>query len=137
MGLSAGDGDGGARGMHGGRIILALAAMLAVGAGLARWGQGGQAEWPPIADPAGVRRAATILCRGAGGWRELQPSEYPAALVALHPASVSVSRERVYVALVPTPGGRTRFHGYFVWPETADRPDGGIEREESNQRSDL
>ena len=109
--------------------------MLTIGAGLSFWGDPGKAEWPPILDPVGLRRAATALCRGAGGWRELQPVEYPAALVALHPASISVSRERVYVALVP--GGRTRFHGYYIWPDTVDRPDGGVTREESEGENPL
>ena len=50
----------------------------------------------------------------------------------MHPASISVSHKRIYVALVPVPSGRTRFHGYYIWPDTTTRPGNGIEREESD-----
>ena len=97
------------------------------------WSGGfGRAEWPPITDRAALRREAAALCREGGGWHELQPAQYPPAMVALHPQSINVSGERVYVALVPVPGGRTRFHGYYIWPDTVDRADGGITREESD-----
>ena len=114
------------------RVVLGLtvAALLGLGA----WWRGSQglAEWPPITDPTALRREAATLCKDAGGWRELQPAEYPPAMTRLlHPASISVSSERVYVALVPVPG-RRRFHGYYIWPDTTERPDGGIAREESD-----
>ena len=111
-----------------------LALMVTGALGLGAWWQGGRSrvEWPPITDQAAIRKEAATLCQGAGGWRELQPAEYPPVMTrVLHPASISVSRERVYVALVPVPGGK-RFHGYSVWPATVERPDGGITREESD-----
>ena len=118
------------------RRVLALLAALAVGivVGLLGWNGVRRAEWPPITDPAALRREAGVLCRDGGGWRELQPAQYPPAMTRLHPASIQVSGERVYVGLVPVPGG-ARFHGYYIWPDTVKRPDGGIEREESEGKS--
>lgn len=125
--------------MRGKRVMawLLAALIVAVVTGVPGWcartlGKFGAVEWPPVADPAALRREGTALCRGAGGWHELQPAQYPPAVTALHPASVSMSGERMYVELVPVAGGRTRFHGYSVWPGTADRADGGITREESD-----
>ena len=93
-------------------------------------GRFGATEWPTIADPAALRREASVLCKHEGGWRELQPSEYPPAMTKLYPASIEVSGERIYIGLVPVPGG-ARFRGYYVWPDTTARADGGIAREES------
>ncbi len=89
-------------------------------------------EWPTVSDPATIRREASVLCAHEGGWRELNPAQYPPAMTRLHPASISVSGERVYIGLVPVPGG-ARFHGYYVWPSAEDRPDGGIAREENRR----
>ena len=114
-------------------MVLVLAGMLVV-TWLLFWSGSDDAEWPRVVDPAAARRAATILCQDAGGWRELQPAEWPEALVALRPASISVSHERLYVALVPVSGGKTQFHGYYVWPDTAVRPGSGVEREESDSK---
>ena len=118
--------------------LLALT-VLAAGMGLGWWeldSRGGRnsnsAEWPPITDPAALRREAAALCRGEGGWRELQPAQYPPAMSALHPASISVSGGRVYLALAPGAYSKHRYHGYYVWPERVDRPDSGISREESD-----
>ena len=115
------------------RVVLACLALGVLSFVLAsimgQWAA--STEWPPITDPASLRREATKLCQDSAGWHELQPAQYPPAMLALHPASIRVSGERVYVALVP--GARShRFHGYYIWPDTASRADGGIEREESN-----
>ena len=88
--------------------------------------------WPTITNPAALRREAATLCRREMGWRELQPTEYPPAMLKLRPQSISVSGERVYVALVPVHGGK-RFHGYYIWPDTTVRSGGGIEQEESDK----
>ena len=124
---------------QGRRIARVLGVLAAIGLGVAyveytgrNLGLTGRVDWPPITDPAALRREATALCQGGGGWRELQPAEYPPAMTALHPASISISSERVYVALVPGAGGRQRYHGYYIWPDRVNRADGGIVREESN-----
>ncbi len=126
--------------MRAGRILWLLMAALVVsvvtglfGWGVEKLGGPGRAEWPPITNPAALRREATALCRAGGGWRELQPAEYPPNMAALlHPASIKVSGERVYVELVPASQSKHRYHGYSIWPDSAPRADGGIVREESD-----
>lgn len=122
------------------RLLLLLMAGLfvSVGTGLfdgavEKLGGRGRAEWPRITNPAALRREATALCRDGGGWRELQPVEYPPTMAAaLHPASIKVSGERVYVELVPGSRSKHRYHGYSIWPDSVPREDGGIVREESD-----
>ena len=109
--------------------LLLIAAVVVDGGWLLHLGG---SEWPSIKDPAALRREAAGLCREGGGWRELQPAQYPPGMAGLHPASIKVSGERVYLELVPGAASKHRYHGYSVWPDTVARADGGITREESD-----